>query len=598
MLKNKMVTFIKKYFLFSLKSTIISLFLPVIIFFIACTGWISYQLAVNQLEENAYKNVNDTLFQTKGYLENRLSDVFEQLVTFSNDPRTLSIINSEPSNIDAEDYIEMSNLIKVTHLNYISIIDSVLVDMHHSKFTMYRSEYRKRVSQFPYKEYASRYTGSKEGFYWRTQHKDDIFVNNTEVVSVFKLIGNDTSKVNGVLLFNLRNDFFEKVLNKSLIGEHGYITLVSPDGILNSKNVAKEYQLNRDDVKHLKSLKEESGRYELQKANGEKMMVIYDTIGVNNWRVAAVFSMDGIVKKANYIKYVTIAVIFMLILTAIVIANFLARYITKPVSALVEQTKQINENNLQLKFDHNGPREIEILNKALEELMVRINTLLVQIRLGQDEKRQLEFAVMHAQINPHFLYNTLYSIKGLSDMGLNKDASLMITALSNFFRISISKGQEIIKVEEELTHIKNYLVIQEMRYGDDFSYEIQVEAPALSGKIVKLTLQPLIENAIYHGVKQKRGKGKIVIKGYEEGGNIQLEVMDNGCGISQERLGEIQKELSSRRNQSPTIGIGLRSVHERIQMHFGESYGLVLESEEGKGTRAIVTIPKINGGMS
>lgn len=595
MLRNKIGAFIQKYFLFSFKSTIISLFLPVIIFFIAFTGWISYQLAVTQLEENAYKNIDDTVFQTKGYLENRLSEVFERLVAFSNDPRTLSIINSESSELDAEDYINMANLLRVIHLNYNSIIDSILVDMNHGKFTMYRSEYRLKHNQFPYKEYLSQYKGSKEGFYWQNQHKDDIFASDAEVVSVFKLIGDDTSKANGVLHFNLRKDFFEKVLNKSLIGEHGYVTIVSPDGTFNSKDVAVDYQLDTEDINYLRSLPEEKGRYEFQKADGKKLMINYDTIGVNKWKVVAVYSTEEILKKANYIKYVTIIVILILTILAILIANFFARYISKPVSTLVEQTKLINENHLQLQFDHNGPREIEILNKAMEELMIRINTLLGQIRLEQDQKRQLEFSVLHAQINPHFLYNTLYSIKGLSDMGLNQDASSMITALSNFFRISISKGKEIISLEEEVTHIKNYLIIQEMRYGDDFSYEIDIDTKILNYKIVKLTLQPLIENAIYHGVKQKRSMGKIVVKGYEEGENICLEVIDNGSGIIANRLGEIKKELSSKRINSPTIGIGLRSVHERIRMHFGEPYGLTLESEEGKGTRSIVTIPKTKG---
>jgi two-component system, sensor histidine kinase YesM len=596
-MRNKFIKFIKRYFLFSLRSTIISLFLPVIIFFIAFTGWISYQLAVTQLEENAYKSVDDTVFQTKAYLENRLYDIFEQLVAFSNDPYTLDIINSESKEIDPDDYIEMNNKLKMIHLNFNSIIESIFVDMHEGKFTIFRSDYRMKFKQFPYKEYAKQYQGSKEGFYWHNEHIDDIFASEAEVVSVFKLIGTDSSEANGVLLFNLRTDFFENVLNKSLIGEHGFLTLVSPDGTFNSKAVPEEYRLDSKEVQYLETLQEEKGRYEFQNADGKKMTIIYDTIGVNKWKVAAVFPTDEILKKANYIKYVTLIVILILTVIAILIANFFAKYITNPVSALVQQTKQINENNLNLTFQPNGPKEIQILNTAMDELMVRINTLLEQIRLEQDEKRQLEFSVLHAQINPHFLYNTLYSIKGLSDMGMNKEASSMITALSNFFRISISRGKEIISLEEELAHIKNYLIIQEMRYGDDFSYQIQIDPSLLKYKIVKLTLQPLIENAIYHGVKQKRGKGEIIVNGYESEDHIYLEVVDNGSGISHDRLSEIREELSSQKVHSPTIGIGLRSVHERIKMHFGEPYGLTVESEEGVGTHSMVTIPKTWGGV-
>ncbi|WP_121611298.1 sensor histidine kinase [Mesobacillus foraminis] len=597
MSKYKIGRLIRKYFLFSFRSTIISLFLPVMIFFIAITGFLSYRVAVTQLEENAFKNIEDTVFQTKGYLENRLSDVFEQLVAFSNDPRTLSIINSEQFEADPEDYIEMNSFLKTIHLNYNSIIESIYVDMNHGAFTLYQSQYPTKIKEFPYKEYEDLYKGNDEGFYWHNVHKDDIFKSESKVVSVFKLVGNQASDASGVLLFNLRNDFFEKVLNKSLIGEHGYIALVSPDGTLNSKDMADEYLLNEDNLKYLKDLKEDSGRYEFQSDDGRKMMVIYETIGINKWKVAAVFSTDEIVEKADYIKYITLIVILVLVGIAILIANFFARYISSPVSTLVEQSKSINENNLTMNYNHNGPREIEILNNAMEDLLTRVNHLLDQIKLEQEEKRQLEFAILHSQINPHFLYNTLYSIKGLCDMGLNGEASSMITALSNFFRISISKGKEIISLEEEITHIRNYLVIQEMRYGDDFSYQIEMDEKILNWEIVKLTLQPLIENAIYHGVKLKRGKGIIAVKGYEKGETIVLEVMDNGGGISKERLAEIRVELEKPSEHSSSIGIGLKSVHERISMHFGSPYGLVLESEEGKGTKNTVIIPKTRGGV-
>ena len=181
-------------------------------------------------------------------------------------------------------------------------------------------------------------------------------------------------------------------------------------------------------------------------------------------------------------------------------------------------------------------------------------------------------------------------------MGLNKEASEMVSALSSFFRIGISKGKEIIQVKDELEHIESYLFIQEMRYGDDFVYEINVDEKVLSYNIVKLSLQPLIENAIYHGVKQKRGQGKITIRGYEVGENIHLEVADNGHGIEKEKLQEIQSEMeASFKDNKGLIGIGLRSVNERIRIHFGKEFGLTISSELGSGTLAKLIIPKTKG---
>lgn len=594
-IKRSINVFIKTYFLFSLRATILSLFLPVMIIMIALTGFLSYRLAISQLEENAHNNINDTLFQTKGYIENVLSNSFEQLVALSNDPRLLSIVRMEENEADAEDYINISQLLKAIYMNYNSNIDSIFVNINDGNFVMYQSEYSLKPGEFPYQAYMKQPRRSNEGFYWLNSHEDSIFKSKSQVISVLKVIGHDDSKANGVLIFNLRNDFFEKVIDSSLIGGHGYIALVSPDGELNSKDAPDGYKLNEEQLAHLQHLKPAKGMYEFVKPNGKKMMVIYDTIGTNKWRIAAIVATDEIVKKATYIKYVTIAVILILAILSIIIANFLARYISNPVSDLVRQSKLINENNLSLTYNQGGPKEITMLNKAMEEMMIRIHSLLEQIRLEQEDRRQLEFAVLHSQINPHFLYNTLFSIKGLSDMGLNKDASDMITALSNFFRISISKGKEIISLEEEFTHIRNYLFIQEMRYGDNFEYLIQIEESITSYQIIKLTLQPLIENAIYHGVKQTRDKGRIIVKSKEKGDLIYLEVIDNGVGMSQERLQEIRKELKNRTHDS-TIGIGLRSVHERIRLHFGDPYGIQIESTEHVGTRITVIFPKTKEG--
>ncbi|MGE7602953.1 cache domain-containing sensor histidine kinase [Peribacillus sp. NPDC097675] len=594
-IKSKLYIFIKTYFLFSLRATILSLFLPVMISMIALTGFLSYRLAISQLEENAHNNINDTLFQTKGYIENTLSNSFEQLVVLSNDPRLLSVVRMEEDEADAEDYINIRQLLKAIYMNYNSNIESIYVNINDGNFMMYQSEYSLKPGDFPYQDYMKQTMRSNEDFYWLNSHEDSIFNSNSQVISVLKIIGQTDSKTNGVLVFNLRHNFFEEVIDTSLLGGHGYITLVSPDGELNSKDAPDEYKLNEDQLAHLQHLKKAKGMYEFENPNGKRMRVIYNTIGTNKWKVAAVVATDEIVKKATYIKYVTIAVILILAILSIIIANFLARYISNPVSDLVKQTKLINENNLSLTYNQRGPKEITLLNIAMEEMMVRIHSLLEQIRLEQEDRRQLEFAVLHSQINPHFLYNTLFSIKGLSDMGLNKDASDMITALSNFFRISISKGREIISIEEEFTHIRNYLFIQEMRYGDNFEYVIEMDKSISSYQIIKLTLQPLIENAIYHGVKQTRHKGRVIVKSNEKEDLIYLEVIDNGIGMSEEKLQEIRRDLKNRTHDS-TIGIGLRSVHERIRLHFGDPYGILIESTEHVGTRITVIFPKMKEG--
>ncbi|MDQ0973184.1 two-component system sensor histidine kinase YesM [Neobacillus niacini] len=594
MMAVKIKSFIRKHFFYSFKSTINSLYLPIIIFFILTTGWISSLLATVQIEENAYKNVNDTIFQTKNYLDNMLADVFQQLVSLSNDPRILSLVDKEVSEIKPESYVEIDNNLKLIYSRYNVILESVLVNHKQNGFLLYHSSYNTNPS-INYEEYLSKYNGNKEGFYWRNIHEDQVFNEDNKVMSIFRLIDKNRSS-KGIVLFNLRAEFFEQVLNKSLIGENGYLTLISPDGIFESKKVKKKYKLDKPTLNSIQSLKDDDGKFTYENVEGEDMIVIYDTLSSNNWKIAAVIPQNEILNKVNYIKGFTILLVVLMILSAVILTNIVGKYISDPFKKMAKQMAMINKKNLDFDFEMSGPEEMKILHTGFKELIVRINNLMDQIRLEQEEKRQLEFAIMHAQINPHFLYNTMYSIKGLCDMGLNKDASQMISALASFFRIGISKGRDIISIHDEMEHIQHYLFIQEMRYGDDFSYEIEIDKEILSYNIIKLSLQPLIENAIYHGVKQKRGQGKITIRGYQVKDIIHLEVADNGNGIEPEKLKDILLEIETlNREKKKYIGIGLQSVNERIKIHFGNQYGLTIASEPGNGTVVSIKIPKAKG---
>ncbi|MGM0904104.1 MAG: sensor histidine kinase [Bacillota bacterium] len=595
MISEKIKKIIRKYFLFSIKSTINSLYLPIIIVFIFITGWVSTVLATKQIEENAYNSMNDTVYQTKNYLEYMLSDAFQQLVGLSNDPKLLSLNTGKQGEVSPETYVAFDNKLQVIYSHFNVMLESILIDINHGEFTLYRNSDHNFPSMY-YEEYFERYQGNKESYYWRNLHIDPVFNEGNNVVSVFKLIEDKETSIEGIILFNFREDFFKQILDKSLIDGNGYLTLISPDGHFASKEVPEEYQLDENMITYLQSVDQEVGRLSFENANNETMIALYDTIGVNKWKLVSVIPQSEILNRVNYIKYVTLSIIAVMSVIAIFLSNFVGRVISNPFEKLAKQMKKVESNHPHLDFEMSGPEEMKILHNGFKELNIRIDGLMDQVRLEQEEKRQLEFAVMHAQINPHFLYNTLYSIKGLSDMGLNKDASKMVTALSSFFRIGISKGKEIISIKEEVEHIQHYLFIQEMRYGDDFSYEINVEKEILDYNIIKLSLQPLLENAIYHGVKQKRGQGKIQINGYEKDDIIHLEVLDNGNGIDADKLNDIKKEINAAYGEKKRfIGVGLQSVNERIKIHFGSQYGILIESELGIGTRITITIPKIRG---
>ena len=215
-----------------------------------------------------------------------------------------------------------------------------------------------------------------------------------------------------------------------------------------------------------------------------------------------------------------------------------------------------------------------------------------QVKKEQKQLRKAEFELLQAQINPHFLYNTLDAIVWSAEAGNQKQVVNMVGSLSDFFRSSLNKGKEIVSIKEELVHVKSYLEIQQIRYQDILCYEINVPESLNKYQIPKITIQPIAENALYHGIKNKRGGGKITIEGYENEDTVIIEVKDNGIGIDEKRLFEIKESLENSDNNSDTI-YGIYNVNERIRLNYGEQYGLKICSIYGEGTTVKILIPKI-----
>jgi two-component system sensor histidine kinase YesM len=234
--------------------------------------------------------------------------------------------------------------------------------------------------------------------------------------------------------------------------------------------------------------------------------------------------------------------------------------------------------------------EIKMLDEGFNEMAERIQSLLIRIKNEQMTLRRTELELLQAQINPHFLYNTFDSIVWLAETQRNREVIQMVTSLSSLFRNSLSKGKDVINIETEQKQIRSYLEIQQIRYSDIMDYEIDLPATLFSYAIPKLTLQPLVENAIYHGIKHKRSKGKIVICGREDGDDIVISVEDNGIGMSEEQLGALQNRIQENRLK----GFGLSNVQQRLQLYCGEAYGLTFHSEKNVGTTVFVRIPKQN----
>ena len=293
-------------------------------------------------------------------------------------------------------------------------------------------------------------------------------------------------------------------------------------------------------------------------------------------------------KKSAILIGIAVVTMIGLFLGVVTNSMVITRRITSPIIALTDKAKQFGKRDFsQAKPIETNITELEILDQSFNEMTGHISSLMKKQIENERSLYQAELELLQAQINPHFLYNTLDSIVILAESNREEDVVDMITSLSTFFRNSLSEGEDVHSIRAEFAQAESYLEIQQIRYSDILSYSIEVAVDVQECLIPKLILQPLIENALYHGIKNRRGRGQITITGGREGNRILLRVHDNGAGMDQEHLEMLQNGIYQEKRGS----FGLWNVHQRIRLYCGEDYGLSFESKPGEVTTVTVTLP-------
>lgn len=317
------------------------------------------------------------------------------------------------------------------------------------------------------------------------------------------------------------------------------------------------------------------------------------TLDKGDWRIVGVCYVDEMITAKVEEMVGLLILILVIVLFAAVFTGMLISYLlAKPARELTMAMKSFEQNAENFTYKQvRGTEELMILSDSFDHMVRRIQNLMEQVRQEEITLRKTELKALQAQINPHFLYNTLDAIAWLCEDGRNKDAEDMVTSLAKLFRISISKGHELITIEKEIQHAQSYLRIETFRYKNQFTYTFDVDENCLGYLCNKITLQPIIENAIYHGLNRMVDEGEIIISIRQDGDDIVLSVEDNGIGMTEEQCQEIlRKEPGDR------TGIGIKNVNDRIKIYFGEQYGLTITSELDEGTRVDIRMPKVEKG--
>lgn len=303
---------------------------------------------------------------------------------------------------------------------------------------------------------------------------------------------------------------------------------------------------------------------------------------------------EGIRSNVERAISITSVLLIVILIGALTISKKIMEGITAPILRLCHAAEQAGRGDFKTRAHEENLNEIAVLNASFNRMVEEIGKLVEDIRVEELNLRAAELRLLQEQINPHFLYNTLDNIIWLAESKETQQVVNMVSALSDFFRTTLSKGKDYISVKDEEAHINSYLQIQQFRYRDILTYEIDMDEEVYDCEILKLTLQPLVENALYHGIKGKRGLGHIRVAGCIRDGLLEFTVTDNGIGMKEERLREVRRIITGEMESTKEKGgFGLFNVNERIRLNYGQQYGIRIESNYGEGTCIWVTVPAV-----
>lgn len=404
------------------------------------------------------------------------------------------------------------------------------------------------------------------------------------VVSMQQEIEGENGQKNRVVI-DIRFSKIANYVDDVGIGQHGYCFIIDRDG---------EIIYHPQQQLIFSGLKEEQTKDIRTYADGsyQESKLIYAVKSLDNcdWRLVGVSYINELVTNQVISIFRFLAVILGSILLITLLTGFImSRVISRPIQQLVKSMEEFEKNAAGYSYRSiGGTSEIQALSQSFDHMVVRVQELMMKVRNEEITLRKTELKALQAQINPHFLYNTLDAIGWLCEEERSHDAVEMVNALARLFRISISKNHELIPIEKEIEHARSYLKIENFRYKNQFTYTFKVDEECLPYYCNKITLQPIIENAIYHGLNRMVDEGHIIIRIYGDGEDIVFEVEDNGTGMTPEQCRSILLK-----EPGDNSGIGIKNVNDRIRIYFGEKYGLWIESEPDEGTRVIIRMPRV-----
>lgn len=573
----------------SIQSSISVVFSCLILFLIVITSYISYHLSAQAVEMNSKHYISEIVQQVNINIQSYITNM-EDISMLASTNKDVKYYITETSFISDEErrpyekrISDLFQSILITRKD----IASIMVFGYNNRFVSDRRitslNLNANVQEQPWYKNAKA-EGGKSVI--SAPHIQNIIQNEYRwVVSLSReLKSADGITGEGIFLVDLNLNVLGEICNHINLGKRGYVFILDKDGsiVYHPQQKLINSNLKEEMIDEVKQ--SGSGSFTTGDGNKKRIYTIQETHF--GWKIVGVAYANELIANQYQINISYFLWTILALVIALYLSFFISRHLSRPIKILQSSMKQVEKGDFSIRSDFRSENEIGQLGQTFNIMVSRIKELMNQIIQNEESKRKSEMKLLQAQINPHFLYNTLDSIIWMAERKKHDEVVQMTSSLAKLFRAIINKNNETVPVRVEIEHITNYLLIQSMRYKDKLDFQIDVDPGILEVHIPKIILQPIVENAIYHGIKNSLEPGLVKITGQEDGDNIVFVVADNGVGMEPEKLEHILKL-----KDGIIKGIGVSNVNERIKL-FGNEFGLTFKSEKWEGTEVRIVLPK------
>jgi two-component system, sensor histidine kinase YesM len=577
----------------SIQSSISFAFSFLILAVIVSTSLFSYQLSVNAVEKNAQGDIKEIIKQVNTNIQSYVDNMenISLLAMTNKDVKYYISDNSFISEEERRPYEKRISDLFQAILYTRKDIASIMVFGYNGRFVTDRRithlNPNIHVKDQPWFQ-AARESRGKSVI--SAPHVQNILQNEYRwVVSLSReLKSTDGITAEGIFLVDLNLNVISDLASNINLGKKGYVFIVDRNGniVYHPQQQLINSHLKKELVPQVTGA-DNGTSFIADDGDGKRIYSIQDTNF--GWKIVGVAYLDEMVASKTSLRNTIMLYMVCGLAVTLLLSVWISHRLSKPIKHLQADMKLVEKGNFDIQTEIGQMNEIGQLGRTFNMMVRRIKTLMQEIIRNQESKRKSELLLLQAQINPHFLYNTLDSIVWMAEQKQHEEVVMMTSALARLFRSSITRDTEIVPIRVEKEHITNYLLIQKMRYDNQLDYHIDFQEEILSYKTLKILLQPLVENAIYHGIRDKEEKGFISLRGSVQDGNVVFEVEDNGKGM----LPEQAQRLLLPDDSTSRKGIGIRNVNERIRLSFGHGYGIQIRSEPDAGTCVTITIPML-----